>query len=663
MDFFANQEHAEKQTRLMLLLFVLAVMSIVLSINLVSGVICLYYSGIHATSAGQALSAIPHKTYWITSVAVLGVIAFGTLTRMSALSGGGAAVAEMVGARRVKPDGSDSAEQRLVNVVEEMAIASGIRMPLIYVMDDQHGINAFAAGYSPDGAAVTVTRGALERLSRDELQGVVAHEFSHILNGDMRLNIRLIGVIAGIVAIGGIGRFLMNLGRGGDSGYLRRRGDVRLIALGFVIWLIGSIGVFFGTLIKAAVSRQREFLADASAVQFTRNPEGIAAALYRIFMTGSGVFQRYADELSHMYFSAAASDFFATHPPVEERITKIMGPGAIRLLRDRIKPAPQMADSGGKSTIVDAFTSSIPAAIDGDGTLPFVDYTRSMATPLVTPAGVSAKLRITPAEMLSSVGTLSQVRVEQARHLIDQLPAEVRRAVNTGAGARAALFSLVLGQGDVRTRQLDLVSKRCNQMMAIETGRLADLLQPLGAGVRMPVFDLAIASMRFLDVIERGETVAIVEAMINADNKVTLGEFVMLTLCRSQLRPLAKGLAQIKYQTLQEASKPAATLLSMLLRPCQAGPEVYARIVANLALVAVNQSPQSGITFQGVEAALGELKLLAPQGKAAFIKACLDIVVEDGQITLIEAELMRAICASIEVPLPPIIETKPGNMN
>jgi Zn-dependent protease with chaperone function/uncharacterized tellurite resistance protein B-like protein len=643
MDFFASQERAEKQTRLMLLLFVMAVICIVLSTNLVGAAIYIVYAHVPAPSIAQALYAVPHPAYWLTTTVVLSFIAFGSLSRMSDLSGGGAAVAEMVGARQIKSDGSDIAERRLINVVEEMAIASGIRMPLVYVMDNQHGINAFAAGYSLDQAAVTVTRGALNHLSRDELQGVVAHEFSHILNGDMRLNIRLIGVIAGIVVIGGIGRALM-----------RTRGSRNPLPFwGFLIWLIGSVGVFFGSLIKAAISRQREFLADASAVQFTRNPDGIASALYKISLKGSAVSQRYADELSHMYFGSAVDSFFATHPPMEERIEQIMGPGAIYLLKDRIKEIAAETDTTQVSRIVDTLISPIPTDLGDDGIVQFGDSSQS-------PSGTD-KLRVTPTAVMSSVGTLSPAHIDYARHLIEQLPAEVRRAIGTEAGAKAALFSLVLGHGEVRRHQLDLVFRKFNQMMAIETGRLADLLQPLGIGMRMPVFEFSMASLRSLDTVEDDEIIALMEEMISADNKVTLAEFVLLTLCRSHLKPAADGPGRIKYQTIQGVSKEIAAILSLLLRAEQVDPEVYARVVSSLALPSISQNPVSSITFQAVEAALGELKLLAPQGKATFIKACLEIVLEDGQITVTEGELMRAICAALEVPLPPIIEVRLRN--
>ena len=655
MDFFASQERAEKQTRLMLVLFLLAVVCIVLAINIVGGLIYLFANFSHADSVAQGLSTVPHKAYWITTAVVLGVIAYGSINRMSSLAGGGAAVAEMLGARRVEPNGSDLAERRLTNVVEEMAIAAGIPMPMVYVMDDQRGINAFAAGYSSSAAVITVTKGALDRLNRDELQGVVAHEFSHILNGDMRLNIRLMGVIAGIVTIGAIGSFLMRMGGYGDDGGTRRRGDIRLFALGLTLWLIGSIGVFFGTLIKAAVSRQREFLADASAVQFTRNPEGIGGALYRIGQHGSNVVQRYAEELSHMYFSAGMDSFFATHPPIKERVDRILGPGAAYTLKRRIAETAVEEAATSESPLVDALQSPLSATINADGTVEFDNSVSAFGGPTTSDRSGLNAVQTTPAAMMASVGQLSAVHVEYARQFIESLPTEVRRALNTAAGARAALFALVLGEGEIRKSQLALVGQRENAMMAAAVEQQADLLKPLGIRARMPVFDLAMRSLRNLQAAERDATIALLEQLINADGKVTLGEFVLLALCRSHLKP-SGGPGTIKYRTVQGAARHVTTILSLLLRAGQSTVDNYAQVVATLGLNATDTVPVIGISFRAVEAALGELKQLAPQGKASFIKACLEIVIADGQITITEGELMRAICSTLDVPLPPLIE-------
>src|SRR6266571_554689 len=277
MDFFEQQHRARRRTWLMLLLFVLAVVAIVTAFDLVCAIVYVWLFDVPIPNSNGLLQQVPRSVYLWSTLATLLVIGWGTASRLVQLSGGGVAVADLIGARHVKRDTGEPAERRLLNVVEEMALASGITVPLVFVMDDQHTINAFAAGYSPNEATVIVTRGALDQLNRDELQGVVAHEFSHILNGDMRLNIHLVGVIAGIVMIGSIGAFLMTGMRDGDD--LRRAGtDIRVFFLGLLLWLIGSIGVLAGRLIKAVISREREFLADASAVQFTRNPDGIGGA-------------------------------------------------------------------------------------------------------------------------------------------------------------------------------------------------------------------------------------------------------------------------------------------------------------------------------------------------------------------------------------------------
>src|SRR3990172_115269 len=263
MDFFAQQHQARRNTTLMVFLFVLAVAAIVLAVDLVAAATWLALAKDTMLSTRKSLlGQVPAPVYWGGTLAALCVIGGGTLYRIVDLSKGGVAVARMVGARWLKRNSQDPLERRLLNIVEEMAIASGITVPAVFVMDEERGINAFAAGYSPNEAAVTVTRGALEHLSRDELQGVIGHEFSHILNGDMRLNVRLLGVIAGIVLIGSVGRFLMNMGWGGDSDDNRRGGSVRFFLLGLALWLIGWIGVFFGRVIKAAGSREREYLAD-----------------------------------------------------------------------------------------------------------------------------------------------------------------------------------------------------------------------------------------------------------------------------------------------------------------------------------------------------------------------------------------------------------------
>jgi Zn-dependent protease with chaperone function len=328
-SFFENQHLARRNTKILVLLYALAVAGVILAVDLV-------LAGMYAWNAdwrqtgreltwAMRLRLVPNWLYLWGAIGTALVIFAVSAWHMLQLASGGKAVAEMVGARRITSDTRDPLERRLVNVVEEMSIASGTRVPAVYVMDGEAGINAFAAGYEAPDAVVAVTRGTLEALNRDELQGVVAHEFSHILHGDMRLNIRMIGILAGIVFIGSIGEFIMRSQRGGSDS----KGAAPIFLGGLALLLIGYIGLFFARLIKAAVSRQREFLADASSVQYTRNPDGIAGALDQIHLSSSGalIANRHAEDLSHMFFGQGIvvrlHGFFDTHPPIDQRIARV----------------------------------------------------------------------------------------------------------------------------------------------------------------------------------------------------------------------------------------------------------------------------------------------------------------------------------------------------
>ena len=321
MDFFANQDKARKQTKVLVIYFVIAVLCIIASVYIAS--LLIFYG---ADARQQPPGAPPPELvlwdpqlFLYVVLGTLSVVITGSLYKTAALAKGGSAVAESLGGRLVDPNTTHPDERKLRNVIEEMAIAAGVPVPKIYVLDDEKGINAFAAGHTPDDAAIGVTRGCMTLLDRDELQGVIGHELSHVLNGDMRLNLRLMGVIFGILCLAVIGRVLM-YSRGG-----RNRNP--LMFLGLALIVIGAIGVFFGRLIQAALSRQREFLADASAVQFTRNPAGLSGALQKIGGVGSQVASAHAGEASHMFFGNGMGKSFlgilATHPPLTERIRAI----------------------------------------------------------------------------------------------------------------------------------------------------------------------------------------------------------------------------------------------------------------------------------------------------------------------------------------------------
>ena len=320
MDFFANQDKARKHTKVLVVYFVIAVACIIASVYLASLVI--FYGAQSQQQNGDSIPALvlwKPKLFLYAMLGTLGVVIVGSLYKTAELAKGGSAVAESLGGRLLAPNSTNPDERKLRNVIEEMAIASGVPVPKIYVLDEDEGINAFAAGHAPGDAAIGVTRGCMTLLNRDELQGVIGHEFSHLLNGDMRLNLRVMGVIFGILCLAVIGRILL---------YSRSRRDKNpLMLLGLALIIIGAIGTFFGRLIQAAISRQREFLADASSVQFTRNPAGLSGALQKIGDVGSRVESPHAGEASHMFFENAMGKAFlgvmATHPPLEERIRAI----------------------------------------------------------------------------------------------------------------------------------------------------------------------------------------------------------------------------------------------------------------------------------------------------------------------------------------------------
>tara|TARA_Y100000296_G_C5149044_1_gene245371 strand:- start:46 stop:1407 length:1362 start_codon:yes stop_codon:yes gene_type:complete len=362
MNFFRHQEEARRNTGRLILLFSLAVIAVILTVNL------LFIAGIGFTLGAHRISGIYDAEHWaVVSFTTLAVILISSFFRQLSLSKG-SDVANSLGATLLDPGSRDPDERRLLNIVEEMAIASGMPVPDVYVMEDS-GINAFAAGYQPSDAVVGVTRGAISALTRDQLQGVIAHEFSHIFNGDMRMNMRLTGIIYGIVFIGEIGRMIV---RGSHNrGYTTRRTDPRAAIFGFALMAIGYGGEFFGRMIKSAVSRQREFLADASAVQFTRNPDGISGALKVIgYGAGSRVGSPSALEVSHFFFGPVMRfrrTMFATHPPLDERIQKIQPGWDGHYLKPRMQHIELRDFSYNDSDAISGFSGShdqTPANVD-----------------------------------------------------------------------------------------------------------------------------------------------------------------------------------------------------------------------------------------------------------------------------------------------------------
>ena len=600
----------------MVLLFALAVAAVIVAVDLVLAAFYMW-----AEETPQVPTDLWLGGALATGALILIVSLFNTLR----LSSGGAAVARMIGARRIAPDTADPLERRLRNVVEEMAIASGVRVPEVYVMDGESGINAFAAGWDVSGAVVAVTRGTLQTLTRDELQGVVAHEFSHILNGDMRLNVRMIGVLAGIVFIGSIGEFIMRSVRGS-------RDAKGFFLAGLAIFIIGYVGLFFARLIKASVARQREFLADASSVQFTRNPDGIAGALdqIRASTTGTLIGNRYAEEMSHMFFgpSVKLGGPFATHPPLEERI-------------QRVHPKFQVQDYRQRR---EAAAPGVPQA--------------EPAKPAGRREGdLGAAWGRTPEQSAALVGTLDAGKIDLAQRLLAALSAPLQENVRNADSAGPVLVALMLAEPEAaRRRQLEAIPSRA---FAARVEAAAAHTQGLGLQFHLPVIDLALAALKNAHHAVKAEVVAALQAVVSADRRVSLHEFVVLMLVRSQLAPRPKP-AETK--RLADFKQEVAVLLALMAHAGtradatgtrEAG--LHAAIRAGAATMGVPADLEAKVTLESANTALDVLRSLAPMQKGLLVKGLFAAVTHDGTIRVTEAGLMRLVGAVLDCPLPPLL--------
>ena len=610
MNFFEHQAAARRSSRMMVLLFVLAVAAVVASVDIVLGLV-------YRMSTNEPA---PPSLYALGAAAAAALIVLVSVFNIARLSQGGVAVARMVGARRVSPDTADPAERRLRNVVEEMAIASGVRVPEVFVMDEERGINAFAAGWNVSSSVVAVTRGALETLTRDELQGVIAHEFSHILNGDMPLNVRMLAVLAGIVFLASVGDFLMRSMRGS-------RDTKGLILVGLALFVVGYVGLFFARLIKSSVARQREFLADASSVQFTRNPDGIAGALDQIRASTSGtlIANRYAEEMSHMFFGAAVKvrlgGLFDTHPPLDERIRRVHPRFEREAYRAKRDVAPEQKGRRGSD--------------------------------------LSAAWGRTLEESVALVGSVDPHKVDFAARVTTAIPERVLKDLHAPQTAGAVLIALLLAEPEP-ARELQL--RNVPPSLSGRARELSSLLQGLGAQFHLPLIDLALPALRSETEAAKSELLAALEAVVNADRRISLHELVVLAFVRDQLLPPAK---LPETRRLAELLPQAASVLSFMVH---AGTRIDATGSREATLRAALQAGASvlgitsatiapGLNLHGINAALEALRGLAPMEKAVLVKALFAAVTYDGTIRLAEAELMRLVGAVLDCPLPPLFDT------
>ena len=617
MDFFQAQDNARRNSRMLVFWFFVAVVGIIAAVYIALAL------GSRLAFTDHALAPRPlwqPELFIVSVVGVGGLILLGSLFKIWSLSrNGGVKIAEELGGRLVSRSTADRLERRLINVVDEMAIASGIAAPPVFILDAEQGINAFAAGARISEGVVAVTRGALEKLSRDELQGVVAHEFSHILNGDMRLNLRLLGLLNGILLLTLAGRVMMRSARGSN------RSSGPIIIAGIAMVFVGYIGVLCGKIIKAGVSRQREYLADAAAVQFTRNPTGIAGALKKIGGFGSSIQHPKAEEASHMFFgsSASFSSLLATHPPLGQRIK-------------RIDPAfDDQAPAG--------LTAAVDTATDGPGS-----YGQALS-------GFS------PQRFVEAVGDPQPPHVALGHDLLTHLPQHVSAAAHQTGGARALVFALLLSPDKkFRPAQMDAVGKQFGMSIREETEKFAQWLDNADPLLRLPLLDLALPTLAELSPEARTQVVDTADRLIKADGRTSLFEYVMRRLLRDVLEPQRKSSGRVSLRTLQADTN---ALLSLLAHAGQDDGDHAAAAFDAAVAVAPMDGPwqfdrKRRFSARELDRILDHLAATGTPFRRKLVEAAATAVMHDGSVTANEAELLRAVCQALDCPAPPLLNPR-----
>ena len=643
MNFFESQDRVRKHTTLLVVLFVLAVIALIIMTNVLVMVVFGFINSAQLHDSGTLVRQMDWKTFAAVSAGVGVVVFAGSLYKIIALSAGGKVVAESLGGQLIPQNAHDPNQRKLLNVVEEMAIASGTPAPPVYLLANEPGINAFAAGFSPRDAVIGVTQGTIEHLSREQLQGVIAHEFSHIFNGDMRLNIRLMGALNGILILGILGYYLLY--SASFSG--RRRGNDKsgaaILGLAVGLMAIGFAGSFFGALIKAAVSRQREYLADASAVQFTRNPNGIAGALKRIggLESGSIVENPAAPEVAHAFFAQGIAGFMqmlsATHPPLAKRIL-------------RIDPSwDGKFESSDRSD----------AAQDGDRATEAKTTTRKADADRMGAVAAGAAMAGVMTAM-DQIGNPTQEAVEYARSLLSELPSVIKEAAREAHGARAIIYSMVLDKvQEVRARQLKQLQDFADPDVYALTLKLMPQMDDLDSKFRLPIIDIAIPALKHLSLNQYKSFKGNLIALIEMDSRVDLLEWSLQKILFNHLDGQFFKLATVKasYSEPGRIEKEIEIVLSMMAyagaqhqsaAEAAFGAAVEALGSGGLALLAKDK-----ISISDLDLALGKLEKLKPLAKSKLLKACVSSVWRDQKVTEAELELLRAFAGVLDCPMPP----------
>ena len=690
MNFFEQQDLAHRNTKRLVFLLCLAVASLI-AITTLMFATAFYYLELHAntmmtnTGLWQGITqTMSWKMLGGISAVVCTVIIAGSLYKLIQLSSGGRAVAEALGGRPLNTINANADEKRILNVVEEMAIASGTPVPPVYLIEDE-AINAFAAGHTPQDAVIGVTRGCIRLLTRDELQGVIAHEFSHIFHGDMRLNLRLVALLNGILLLGLIGEFLLRSSNHrrtfGSSNFSsnKNKSPAAIMGLGLGLMIIGYTGTFFGKLIKAAVSRQREFLADASAVKFTRNPDGIGGALKKLggYVGGSQMNIANASEFSHLFFGegTGTTSFFnalATHPPLEERIKRIdpHWDGQFKQIDvyQEHDNSPAFANASLENTYIEEgrlgegtqeagkLNDAQVFALSSAQALNNAQQEFAMQQSFNGPQNAS-EFAVCVDQAFQAIGHPNQAHLAYAQQTLNHISPQLHDAAHNPWEAQALMFGLLLNKEvNIQSMQWQLLEQvfSAAQIHSLKTWALqASLIEP---HLRLPLLDISLPALKLLSSQQYHLFKTAMAGIIRANNHTDLIEWSFFRIITHNLEPQKAphglvDLAQLKNE--------ACTLLSIIayagansLENAQAAFTSSKTILGFDDATLMNESDYS---LMDLDLAITRLNCLKPLQKPRLLKAMSQCVLADQNVTVLETELFRALADTLDCPVPPLI--------
>ena len=671
MNFFEAQDSARRTTNYLVLLFLSAIAFLLALSNLIvfEFFYFLEYAGLTFSLSQLALVFDVNLSIMLCASIVL-FITLGSVYKLLQLSSGGSVIAQNLGGIIIPRSSSDQLHKKILNVVEEMAIASGVPVPQVYVLNEQ-GINAFAAGWKSTNVVIGITQGALDRLNRDELQAVIAHEFSHIFNGDMRLNIRLVAVLHGILMIGVMGRTILRsmtnsytyaerlkakpvspLGSIWQESADSRKSFVssNFLAIGVALMVVGYSGTFVGNWIKSLINRQREYLADASAVQYTRNRDGIANALKKIggSIYGSAMLTASIDEYSHAYFALGDTGFswfsFSTHPPLKKRILQIEPRWDGKYLFDERKPAP--VDNAENKKSEENLRK------------------KKIATSIITGAGVSVAVGDAMGA-LDTIGEVTQQRVDAAHAWHIALSDEVKAHAENPYGAQALVLALLIDKSaSIEDLQYSVLNKVIGELHTNNVKQVKDDVAELARTQTLSLIDLTLPTLREMTVEQYQRFKLCVQQLVEADKKVELSEWIIQRVVLQHLdehyghRKKSMG----KYVVLGSAKYASEFMLSLLAYLEHKNPQEALRAFDgakhSVKAGALNLLPKEEISLDNLNDAMDELEFLKPPIKKRFLQACVSCISHDGKVTIQAYELTRAIASCLDCPMPPVLVDK-----